>query len=48
MIMDKIIQKMKDCGWVEVDGVIENENLLQSFPTWEDAICACIEVASDT
>lgn len=46
----KTVQHMKDCGWQEsFDGdniVIFHENTTNRYENWEDAIKACIEVAS--
>lgn len=54
--MQDLIEAMKKAGWAEapggvyhedgdIHGVVHREGM-GPFPTWKDAILACIEVAS--
>lgn len=44
--MDALIEHMKACGWTQEDGYVAHPLGMQ-LPDWVEAICACIEVASE-
>lgn len=44
--MEKIINAMRKCGWSEVGDRVQHP-VHGAFNSWEDAVVACIEVASD-
>lgn len=45
---DEIVAHMVANGWgLNADGKVASENLGKTFDTWEDAVKACISVASE-
>jgi hypothetical protein len=41
------LERMRACGWEESSGRVRHADLGMTFPTWWEAVLACIEVASE-